>query len=86
VRDSQDSIVVTLDEMPNSGEKEFEESTSSRKTGPQHLVKTSDLEVFLSKRTTGTKWRRHRERQSRSAQLGIHGKWRYQGLTLFMML
>jgi hypothetical protein len=31
--DSQDSKGGTLDEMPNSGERELVESTSSRKTG-----------------------------------------------------
>ena len=35
VRDSQDSKGGTLDEMPNSGERELVESTSSRKTGHQ---------------------------------------------------
>jgi len=51
-----------LDEMPTSGERELEESTSSRKTGPQvkgwdhqPTVKISDPELFLSKRTIGTK-------------------------------
>jgi hypothetical protein len=33
VRDSQDSKGGTLDEMPNSGEREIIEPTSSRKTG-----------------------------------------------------
>jgi hypothetical protein len=33
VRDAQDSKRGTLDEMPNSGERELVESTSSRKTG-----------------------------------------------------
>ena len=35
VRDSQDSKGGTLDEMPYSGEREFVESTCSRKTGHQ---------------------------------------------------
>ena len=35
MRDSQDSKGGTLDEMPNSGERELIESTSSRKTGHQ---------------------------------------------------
>ena len=35
VRGSQDSMGVTLDEMPNNGERELEESTSSRLTGLQ---------------------------------------------------
>jgi hypothetical protein len=35
VRDSQDLKEGTLDEMPNSRERELTESTSSRKTGHQ---------------------------------------------------
>jgi hypothetical protein len=34
VRDSHDIMEVILDEMPNSEEREQEESTSSRYTGP----------------------------------------------------
>jgi len=52
----------TLNEIPNGGEREFVESTSSRKTehqvegwGYYPTVKNSDQELFLSKRTTGTK-------------------------------
>jgi hypothetical protein len=52
----------TLDEMPNSGDKELVESTSSRKTGHQvegwccyPTVKNSDPELFLSKRTVSKK-------------------------------
>jgi hypothetical protein len=48
--------------MPNSGERELVESTSSRKTvhhvegwSCYHTVKISDPEFFLSKRTAGTK-------------------------------
>jgi hypothetical protein len=44
------------------GEREFAESTSSRKTGHQEegwychpIVKNSNPELFLSKRTAGTK-------------------------------
>ena len=62
MRYSQDSKGVTLDEMPNIGEREFEESISSRKTGPQvegwgyqATVKISNPELFLYKRTAGTK-------------------------------
>jgi len=72
VREPQDSKGRTLDEMPYSGEREFVESISSRKTGHQvegwgcHLiVKDSDPELFLSKRTAGTKMgKKLRERQS----------------------
>jgi hypothetical protein len=35
MRKSQDSKGWTLDEMPNSGEREFVKSTSNRKTGHQ---------------------------------------------------
>ena len=59
---SQDSKGVTLDEMPNSGEREIVDSTSSRKKGHQvegwgcyPIVKHSDPELFLSKRIAGTK-------------------------------
>jgi hypothetical protein len=61
VRDSQDSKGGTLDEIPNNGERELIESTSSRKTGHQvegwrchPTVKNSGQELFLSKRTAGT--------------------------------
>jgi hypothetical protein len=65
VRDSQDSKGGTLDEMPNSEEREPIESISSRKSGHQveewgchSTIKNSDPELFLSKRTGGVKWRR----------------------------
>jgi hypothetical protein len=48
--------------MPNNGEREPEEITSNRKTGPQvdiegyqPINKISDPELFLSKRVAGTK-------------------------------
>jgi hypothetical protein len=57
--------------MPNIGERELEESTSSR-SGPQvegqgyqPTVKIPEPELFLSKRTAGTKMeKRLRERQA----------------------
>jgi hypothetical protein len=62
VRKFQDSKGLTLDEMPNSEERELIESTSSRKIGHQvegfgchPTVKNSDQELFLSKRTSGEK-------------------------------
>jgi hypothetical protein len=72
VRDSQDSKGGTLDKMPNSGERELVEPTSSRKTGHQleggccyPTEKDSDPELSLSKSTTGTKMeKRLRERRS----------------------
>jgi hypothetical protein len=67
VRESQDSKRRTLDEMPYSGERELVEPTSSRKTGHQvegwgchPTVKNSDPELFLSKRTVGTKMEKSR--------------------------
>jgi hypothetical protein len=70
VRESQGSKGGTLNEMPNSGERELVESTSSRKTGHQvegwgyhPTVKNSDPELFLSKRTAGTRMERLRESQ-----------------------
>jgi hypothetical protein len=52
----------TLHEMSNSGERELVESICSRGTGHQvegwgwhSTVKNSDPELFLSKRTAGTK-------------------------------
>jgi hypothetical protein len=57
MRDSQDSNGGTLDEMPNSRERELVESTSSRKTGHQvegwschPIVKNTDSELLLSKK------------------------------------
>jgi hypothetical protein len=72
VRDSQDPKGGTLDEMPNSGERQLVESSSSRKTGHQverwgchPTVKNSDPELSLSERTAGTKTeKRLRERRS----------------------
>jgi hypothetical protein len=62
VKDSQDSKGGTLDDMPNSGERELIKSTSSRKSGHQvegwgchPTVKNSHPELFLSRRTAGTK-------------------------------
>jgi hypothetical protein len=73
VRDSQDSKGGTLDEIPYSQEREFVESTSSRKTEHQlegwgccPTVKNSDSELFLPKRTTGTKI----EKRLRETNLG----------------
>jgi hypothetical protein len=70
VRDSQDSKKGTLDEIPNNGERELEEPTSSRKTGHQgegwsyySTVKNSHPELFLFKKTSGRKMeKRLRER------------------------
>jgi hypothetical protein len=53
---------VTLAEMPNSGDMEPEETTSSSQTGPpvegwghQLTYKTLDPKLVLSQRTAGTK-------------------------------
>jgi hypothetical protein len=58
--------------MPDSGERELVESISNRKTGHQvkglgyhSIVKNSDPELFLSKRTAETKMKKRlRERRS----------------------
>ena len=62
VRDSQDSLGLTLAKMSNIWESELEESTFTRQTGPQvkergyqPTVKVSDPDLFLYKRTVGTK-------------------------------
>jgi hypothetical protein len=62
VRGSQDSKGGTFYEMPYSVEKELIESTFSGKTEHRveewdcnHTFKISDTELFLSKRTGGTK-------------------------------
>jgi hypothetical protein len=68
VRNAQDSKRGTLDEMPNSGERELVESISSRKTGQQvegwgchPIVKSSNPDLSLSKKKgrkmPGKKWR-----------------------------
>jgi hypothetical protein len=70
VIDSQDSKGGTVDETPNSGEKDISESTSSRKIdhqverwGCHPTVKNSDPELF--KRTAWTKMeKRLRERSN----------------------
>jgi hypothetical protein len=73
VRDSQEPKGGgTVDEMPYSVKRELVEFTSSRKTGHQveewvcyPTVKNSDPELFLSKRTAGTKMEKIlRERRS----------------------
>jgi hypothetical protein len=63
--DSQDSKGGTLDERPYSGERELEESTSSRKTGHQLLdgVAISPSKILTQnfsclKELQGQKWRR----------------------------
>jgi hypothetical protein len=64
VRNSQVSKGGTLDEMPNSGERELVESASSGRTGYQvegwgcYPTAKTDPELLLSEGTTGTKWRR----------------------------
>jgi hypothetical protein len=65
VRDSQDSKRGTLDEIPNSGEREIVKPTSSRKTGhqaegwvaiPQSNTLTQNFSCL--KELQGQKWRR----------------------------
>ena len=70
MRDAQDSKAGTLDEMPNSEERELVESTSSRKTvhqvdrwGCHSTVQNSDPELFLYKKLQLKKWRRNRGKE-----------------------
>jgi hypothetical protein len=75
VREFQDSKRGTLDEMLFSGERKLVESNSSRKTrhqvegwGCHPTVKNIVPELFLSKRTAGTKMeKRLRKRRSRTS-------------------
>ena len=94
VRDSLDSERGTLEDMPNSAERELIESTSSRKTGHQvegwgchPTVKNSDPELFLSKKKYRDKNGEETEGKEvqGQAQIGIHLKGRLQGLTLLLM-
>jgi hypothetical protein len=68
----------------SNGERELVESTSSRKTGHQvwlHLtVKSSDPELFLSKRTTVTKMEKKPRKRGVQwlAQIGTHLKEKLQ--------
>ena len=55
IRDSQESIGLTLAKMLNIWEREFEESTSNRLDRASSAVKISDPELFLSKTTAGIK-------------------------------
>jgi hypothetical protein len=81
VRDSQDSMEVTIDEMPNSGNWELEESTSSRWPQDegwcyQSTVKISDPELFLSGRNAGTKMeKRLKERRSNDGPIWQFTSW-----------
>jgi hypothetical protein len=64
VRDFQESKGGTLDEMPYLGERELVELTPSRKTGYQ-VRDNSDLQLFLSERTSGMEMKRNpRKRRS----------------------
>jgi hypothetical protein len=83
LRDAQDSKRGTLDEVPNSGERELVESISSRKTGHQvegwvyhPTVKNCDPELFLCKRTAGTKMEKSlsERRSSDRPNLGSNSK------------
>ena len=84
---------------PNSWEKELVEPTSSRKTGHQvegwgchPTVKNSDPELFLSKRTAGTKMEKRLKERWFNVQPNLGsiswgvGRDRDQGLTLLLML
>ena len=71
MRDSKDSKRGTLDEIPNSRERELVESISSRKTehqvegwGCHTTAKSSDPELLLSKRIAGAEIERRLKRGS----------------------
>ena len=72
MRDSQDSKGGTLDEMPDSRERELIEPTSSRKTGHQvreglpYHSQNCDAYLFLSERSAGIEMDRSL-RKSRSS-------------------
>ena len=95
MRELQESIGVALAKMPNSGEMELKVFTSSRQIEPQvegcgyePTVKISDLELFQSKRSAGTKMEmRLKERESSDYPNLASISWRcgrHQGLTLFL--
>jgi len=80
--------------MPNSKDRKLVQSTSSRRSehqverwGCHPTVKNSDPELFLSKRTAGTKIGDKTEGQAvqRLTQLGFHIKDRLQDLTLVLI-
>ena len=80
----------TLDEMPNSREREIIEPTSSRKTG--HQVKDGvaipQSQLLLTERITGMEMKRIlRKRMSRDRpKVGIQVTGMSQGLTLLLRL
>jgi hypothetical protein len=83
VKDSHDSKGGTLGEMFNSGERELVEPTSCRKTGHQvegwgchSTIRSSDPELFVSKRPAGTKVEKRLEerRFSDKPKLGLSSR------------
>ena len=89
MRASQNSMVGTLDEMPNSGKRKLVESMSRRKTGHQvegwgchPTVKSSDPELFLYEGSAGTKMEKRMKERRSSGRL----KQRPGALILTLML
>jgi hypothetical protein len=93
VRDSQDSKEGILGEMLNSGKRGLVESTSGKKAWHQlegcscdPTVKNSDPELFLSKRTEGTKMEKGlRKRKSTSDKPKLGPMSRVGSITSVMM-
>jgi hypothetical protein len=84
---------MTLAEMPNSGEREPKETTSSRNTGPPgnrwshpSTFKISDPELFLSKRNEGTKVEQRLKEWPSSDQSNLESIPCTRTLTLLLML
>ena len=94
MRDSQDSKGGTLDEMPDSREKELIELTSTRKTGrasneggeghPTVTTLTHNCSCLNYRDGNGEKPEEKKVQQK--AQRGIQLKGRSQGLTLLLPL
>jgi hypothetical protein len=94
VRDSEDWNGGTLDEMPNSAERELVESTSSRKTGyqvegwgchPTVNILTHIISVWKNWRDKSGEETEGKAVQ-RQAQTRIHLKGKLQCLTVLLML
>ena len=94
VYNSQDSKGWTLDEMPDSRERDLIEPTSSRKTGNQMSERgpshshDSDPQLFLPEKITGMEIERslRKRRPSKQTQREIQFKGICEGLTLLMRL
>jgi hypothetical protein len=94
VTDSQDSKGGTLDEIPESRERELIEPTSSRKTEHQARDWIPILQLHLwpiivpiwKNYRDGKGWKPEEKKVQKQAQSGIQLKGRTQGLTLLLRL